>query len=190
VSTNTTNTTNTTKTAIARRRYLIAAAGATAGLASILTPTAAYASSDSQPAAGRGQQDLTAASRATSTTSMAANADHLKGTTSGVSATSLSSCPAGALCVYDQTYFNGTLYRFFGTNSSWGPYGIEDRNASWFNNGTTGRWARIWENRSCTGSFDAVARGVGVYDGSIASPVYKKGSSNDWPWNPFDPAGC
>jgi hypothetical protein len=178
--------TNTTKAAATRRRSLIAVAGATAGLASILTPTAAYASSETQPATDRGQRDSAPASSAMSG---AANADNLKGITSGVSAASLASCPAGALCVYDQTYYNGTLYRFFGTNSSWAPYGIEDRNASWFNNGTSGRWARIWEHRSCTGNWHAIARGVGVYDGS-GSVVYKKGSSNDWPWSPFDPAGC
>jgi Peptidase inhibitor family I36 len=131
-----------------RRLSLIAMAGASAGLATVLVPTAAHAAPPG--------------------------------------------CAAGALCVYDQENYDGTRYQFFGTNSSWAPYGIEDRNASWFNNGTTGRWARIWELRSCAGgwgTYSSVSPGTGVADGSQYY-VYKRSSSNDWPWGPFDPAGC
>jgi hypothetical protein len=131
-----------------RRLSLIAMAGATAGLATVLVPTAAHAAP--------------------------------------------SGCAAGALCVYDQENYAGTRYQFFGTNASWAPYGIEDRNASWFNNGTTGRYARIFEQRNCTGTlgtFSSVAQGTGVADGSQWY-VYKRGSSNDWPWHPYDYWGC
>jgi hypothetical protein len=150
-----------------RRRSLMAVAGATAGIASVLTPAAAHAAPVAQPQADSGA-DLSVG----------------KITTGPVAAAAPAGCPAGALCVYNQLHYGGNRYQFFGSNASWGAWAVEDNNLSWFNNGTSGRWARIWEHRNYGGSWDAIARGVGIFDGSpngANSPVYKRGSANDWP---------
>jgi Peptidase inhibitor family I36 len=150
-----------------RRRSLLAVAGASAGIASVLTPAAAHAAAPvAQPQAGTGTDSPVG-----------------KITTEEVTAAP-AGCAAGALCVYNQLHYGGNRYQFFGSNASWGAWAVEDNNLSWFNNGTSGRWARIWENRGYGGSWHAIARGVGVWDGSpngANSPVYKRGSSNDWP---------
>lgn len=110
--------------------------------------------------------------------------------TSGATATAVplaapAGCPSGALCVYSGLNFTGSHSYLQDCNRSWVTFGRNDINASWFNNGTSGRWARIWQNVDFRGNFDAVARGVGVSDGRTG-PVFNQGSSNDWPVHPTD----
>lgn len=95
-------------------------------------------------------------------------------------------CSSGALCVWKNTNFTGAgPYKFFGWNSSWASYGIENQDSSWWNNGTSGRQARIWTSRGCSGDYMWVPRGVGFN----SWPQYSdRGSSNDWPVNGQDPS--
>ncbi len=101
-------------------------------------------------------------------------------TGAGPAAAMPSNCPAGAACIYWNTNYNPTPYKFYGAYSSWGPWAIEDDDSSWCNNGTTGRLARIWTGRGYTGAWQAFPRGAcWPHDAGFDN----RGSSNDWPWN-------
>ncbi len=86
-------------------------------------------------------------------------------------------CASGALCVYWDTFYRGGKYQFFGSNSSWGPWAIEDDDSSWFNNGTSGLAVRVYENRGYGGSSICFPRGTGD---QIALAEDDRGSSNLW----------
>ena len=95
-------------------------------------------------------------------------------------------CSSGAFCVWKNTSYTGSgPYKFFGWNSSWASFGIENQDSSWFNNGTSGRYARFWSGRSCTGDSHALGRGVGAPSDSLMN---NRGSSNDWPVGGWEPA--
>ncbi len=89
-----------------------------------------------------------------------------------------SGCQYGALCVYWNTGYGGAQSQFFGSNPSWGAYSIEDDDSSWFNNGTTGKGARIFDNRSHSGGSKCYDMGDGE---GYAVAVDDRGSSNSWP---------
>lgn len=89
-------------------------------------------------------------------------------------------CPAGALCVYRDVNYAWGPYKFFGTNDSWHQWAIADRDSSWFNNGTSGRRARVWEHVGRSGRVEVcIARGTGIANQWWFDDM---GSSNDWPW--------
>jgi hypothetical protein len=89
-------------------------------------------------------------------------------------------CSSGALCVYWNVNYDNGPWRFFGTNDSWGAWAIEDDDSSWFNNGTSGRSARVWVNRGRTWPVEVcLDRGDGD---AYAIAIDDRGSSNDWPW--------
>ena len=102
------------------------------------------------------------------------------GTAIGAAMAAPAGCPSGALCVYSGLNFTGSHSYLFDCNRTWVTFGRNDINESWYNNGTSGRWARIWQNVNFTGNFFAIAPGVGVLDGH-GTGVYNAGSSNDWP---------
>ncbi len=56
-------------------------------------------------------------------------------------------CASGALCVYWDTFYRGSKYQFFGSNSSWAAWAIENDDSSWFNNGTSGLSVRVYDDR-------------------------------------------
>lgn len=86
-------------------------------------------------------------------------------------------CPSGALCVHWDSYYRGAQYRFFGTNSSWGPWAIENDDSSWFNNGTSGMGVRVHWYRGQGGPSQCWDRGEGEL---ISLYNQDKGSSNVW----------
>jgi hypothetical protein len=86
-------------------------------------------------------------------------------------------CASGALCVYWDTFYRGSKYQFFNSNSSWGAYAIENDDSSWFNNGTSGLAVRVYEDRGYGGSSICFSRGDGD---QIALAVDDRGSSNLW----------
>jgi hypothetical protein len=86
-------------------------------------------------------------------------------------------CASGALCVYWDTFYRGGKYQFFGSNSSWGAWAIEDDDSSWFNNGTSGLAVRVYDNRGYGGGSKCFRRGTGD---QTAIAVDDRGSSNLW----------
>jgi Peptidase inhibitor family I36 len=89
-------------------------------------------------------------------------------------------CTSGALCAYVHVNYAYGPYRFFGTNSSWHRWYIADRDSSWFNNGTTGRAARVFQHVNWGGAVEVcVDRGDGIPNQWWRDDM---GSSNDWPW--------
>jgi hypothetical protein len=100
-------------------------------------------------------------------------------TGSGPAAAAPPGCPAGALCVYRDINYAWGPYKFFGTNYSWHQWAIADRDSSWFNNGTSGRSARVWEHVGYSGRVEVcIARGHGIRNQWWFDDL---GSSNDWP---------
>jgi DNA-binding SARP family transcriptional activator len=97
-------------------------------------------------------------------------------------------CPSGALCVYSGRNYTGSLSILHDCNRSWATFQRDDMDESWFNNGPTGRNARIWQNEDFTGLSYALAPGTGVTDGLDGSAVVvDQASSNDWPTSPGNP---
>ena len=86
-------------------------------------------------------------------------------------------CASGALGVYWDTFYRGGKYQFFGNNPSWGAYAIENDDSSWFNNGTSGKAVRVYDDRGYGGGSTCFARGTGD---RIAAAVDDRGSSNQW----------
>ncbi|MCI3276790.1 peptidase inhibitor family I36 protein [Streptomyces cylindrosporus] len=101
-----------------------------------------------------------------------------------------SGCPSGALCVYSGLNYTGSHSYLQDCNRYWSAFGRDNISASWFNNGTSGRWARIWVDPNFgSANWSANARGTGDPDGRDRV-AYNAGSSNDWPWDPSDAAAC
>ncbi|MGW3168406.1 peptidase inhibitor family I36 protein [Streptomyces sp. NPDC001142] len=104
------------------------------------------------------------------------------GASASVSVTGTASCPSGYLCVWDQTSYNGNIYKFSGTNKSWTSWAINDHDASWYNHGTSGLKACIWGDEYSViwgwgGGLKSVASGTS--SPSDSNRAYK-GSSNSW----------
>ncbi|BAJ33252.1 MULTISPECIES: peptidase inhibitor family I36 protein [Kitasatospora] len=91
--------------------------------------------------------------------------------------TGTAACPSGYLCVWDQPDFRGRMYRFLGDNASWGDWAIDNNDRSWFNNGTSGTYACVWQYVNLVGHAKALAPG----EASPDDPGHAgRGSSNDW----------
>lgn len=88
-----------------------------------------------------------------------------------------SDCNLKHLCVYYDAYYAGKVYHFKDSNSSWGPWVIEDDDSSWFNNGTSGMGVRVYHNRSYGGGSQCWSKGRGE---RISLYHQDKGSSNLW----------
>lgn len=88
-------------------------------------------------------------------------------------------CPGGALCVYWDSSFRGTQYKFFGSNDSWHSWAIADDDSSWYNAGLSGMDVVVMEHvngggePNCIRWTAAIALGLGLND---------QGSSNYWNW--------
>ncbi|MGW2659151.1 peptidase inhibitor family I36 protein [Streptomyces sp. NPDC001478] len=86
-------------------------------------------------------------------------------------------CPSGYLCVWDQTSYNGKMYKFSGSNSSWSAWAIENHDSSWYNHGTSGLNACIWQYPGYLGSVKVVASGTSSPQDAAHAHL---GSSNNW----------
>ncbi|MER5349404.1 peptidase inhibitor family I36 protein [Kitasatospora sp. NPDC002551] len=94
----------------------------------------------------------------------------------GAHAAGTADCPRGWLCVWDQTDYQGHMFKFKDANATW-PAAIENHDASWFNNGTSGLTACIWQGGAYTGTVKAVKAGASSPRDSAHA---HRGSSNDW----------
>ncbi|MFI9213941.1 peptidase inhibitor family I36 protein [Streptomyces sp. NPDC053253] len=101
----------------------------------------------------------------------------LAGPASSASAAGTADCPRGYLCVWDQTNYQGNMYKFSGTNFSWGSWAIDNHDSSWYNNGTSGLNACVWQGVGYTGSVKAIRSGTS--SPSDATHAHR-GSSNSW----------
>ncbi|MEE1805844.1 peptidase inhibitor family I36 protein [Streptomyces sp. BE133] len=86
-------------------------------------------------------------------------------------------CPSGYLCVWDQTSYNGKMYKFKDSNASWSGYAIENHDSSWYNHGTSGLNACVWQYSYYTGSVKVVASGTSSPQDAAHAHL---GSSNNW----------
>ncbi|WP_404870366.1 peptidase inhibitor family I36 protein [Kitasatospora griseola] len=91
--------------------------------------------------------------------------------------TGTAACPSGYLCVWDQPDYQGKMYQFRSDNFSWWGWDIDDNDRSWYNNGTSGKYACVWQFANYSGSVKAIAP-------HTSSPHdynhETRGSSNDW----------
>ncbi|MCG0066604.1 peptidase inhibitor family I36 protein [Streptomyces tricolor] len=66
---------------------------------------------------------------------------------------------------------------FSGNNSGWASWAINNHDASWYNNGTSGLYACVWQSQYYTGSVKVIKVGTS----SPADSVHAhRGSSNIW----------
>ncbi|MCX4773753.1 peptidase inhibitor family I36 protein [Streptomyces sp. NBC_01285] len=86
-------------------------------------------------------------------------------------------CPSGYLCLWDQTHYNGNMSKFKDANASWSGYNINNRDSSWYNHGTSGLNACIWQGYYYTGSVKIVASGTSSPQDAAHA---HQGSSNNW----------
>jgi hypothetical protein len=86
-------------------------------------------------------------------------------------------CPSGYLCVWDQTYYRGNMYKFSGKNFSWASWAINNHDSSWYNNGTSGLNACVWQYVGYSGPVKVIRAGTSSPVDSIHA---HRGSSNSW----------
>ncbi|MBB4983403.1 MULTISPECIES: peptidase inhibitor family I36 protein [Streptomyces] len=86
-------------------------------------------------------------------------------------------CPSGYLCVWDQINYQGNMYKFSGSNSSWAAWAINNHDSSWYNHGTSGLNACVWQYEGYLGSVKVIRAGTSSPSDSGHAHL---GSSNSW----------
>ncbi|MFD3912933.1 peptidase inhibitor family I36 protein [Streptomyces sp. NPDC058603] len=86
-------------------------------------------------------------------------------------------CPRGYLCVWEHPNYEGRMFKFGGSNASWGSWDIEDKDSSWYNNGTEGMIACVWSARNYQGTVKAIQPQTSSPSDAIHGD---NGSSNNW----------
>ncbi|MFD9104646.1 peptidase inhibitor family I36 protein [Streptomyces virginiae] len=87
-------------------------------------------------------------------------------------------CPSGYLCVWDQTNYQGNMYKFAGSNSSWAAWAINNHDSSWYNHGTSGLNACVWQYEGYWGDVKVIRAGTSSPGPDNAHA--HEGSSNSW----------
>ncbi|WP_338933150.1 peptidase inhibitor family I36 protein [Streptomyces netropsis] len=91
--------------------------------------------------------------------------------------TGTAACPSGYLCVWDQINYQGNMYKFSGKNASWAAWAINNHDSSWYNHGTSGLDACVWQYEGYWGSVKVIKAGTSSPSDSGHAHL---GSSNSW----------
>jgi hypothetical protein len=87
-------------------------------------------------------------------------------------------CKVTYLCVYRNTFYDDGPFQFAGANRSWSAWPrIANDDSSWFNNGTSGLAAAVYDARDFQIRTICLERGTG---NRIALSKQDRGSSNRW----------
>ncbi|WP_442789839.1 peptidase inhibitor family I36 protein [Nocardiopsis sp. EMB25] len=86
-------------------------------------------------------------------------------------------CPLGYLCVWEHPNYQGRMYRFAGANASWAAWDINNKDSSWYNNGTEGMLACVWSGTNYQGSVKVIQHQTSSPSDSTHGD---RGSSNSW----------
>lgn len=94
-----------------------------------------------------------------------------------------SDCPAGALCVWTQPNYGGTMGKVYGNNNDLTIYYAFNNVKSLYNNGNDCD-VTVYTGRNHTGYGMNVDRGDAIPELSVNSVFYNDISSNQWvcPW--------
>lgn len=95
----------------------------------------------------------------------------------GTAAAAPGGCTSGSLCVYRDINYNNGPWRFPGNEDNWHDWAIANNDSSWFNNGTSGRVAKVYRGVAWSGGvYKCMNRGQGFRAGITDDA----GSSNYW----------
>ncbi|MBP0448793.1 MULTISPECIES: peptidase inhibitor family I36 protein [unclassified Kitasatospora] len=94
----------------------------------------------------------------------------------GAATTGTAACPSGYLCVWDQTEYRGNMYKFKDANS-WESWAINNHDASWYNHGTSGLCAYVWQYSDYSGTVKVIKPGTSSPSDSAHA---HRGSANSW----------